>query len=611
MSARVTPAFAVASASLLAALAAAFPAQAATGDTVVVTATRQVQRANELLSDVTVVEREEIAQAGPTATVADILARQPGIEITSRGGPGTTGGVMLRGANSAHTLVLVDGIRVASATLADVSWGFLPLNQIDHIEILRGPASSLYGADAIGGVIQIFTRRGEGPLRTNAEVGVGSWNTSLVSAGLSGSQEGWRYSLQASDNRSHSFSAINNPKNSSYNADKDGFQDSSASASLSYAVASGHELGINLLESDGWNRYDSSPKASDWKQKQTVSGVSAYSRNRFLPDWTSTLRLGRGTDNSRQFQDGNPSSTLRTDQDQIQWQNDIKLPYGTALLAAERLQQKVSGDTAYSVNQRTINSLLAGWNGRFGAHSLQLNARRDDNSQFGGKSTGVLAYGYQLAPAWRANAAYGTAFKAPSFNDLYWPGSGNPNLQPERATNREVAVHFEQAGQQASATYYRNRISNLIDWAPGANGLWAPANINNARLTGLTLAYAGNVGAYALRANVDLQDPRDTGTDKLLRYRAEQHAFFAANRSFGRWQWGAELSASGKRYNDVANTQVLGGYALVNLQVSYQLEHDLSLFARANNVFDRDYALVRDFATPGANVFVGLRYQPK
>ena len=582
----------------------------ASNDGVVITASRQVQRANELLSDVTVVAREEIEQAGPTATVADLLARQPGIEISSRGGPGTSAGVMLRGANSTHTLVLVDGIRVASATLGDVSWGFLPLQQIDHIEILRGPASSLYGADAIGGVIQIFTKRGEGPLRTNAEVGIGRWNSSALSAGLAGSHEGWRYSLQAGESRSQSYSAINNPKNSNYNADRDGFDNRSASGSLSYALAPGHELGLNMLASSGNNRYDISPKASDWQQRQQVSGLSAYSRNRFLPTWTSTLRIGRGSDDSRQSQDGKQNSQLRTDQDQIQWQNDLKLPVGMALLAVERLQQKVSGSTAYQISERNINSLLAGWTGNIDAHRFQFNLRRDDNSQFGNKSTGALSYGYQFTPEWRANASYGTAFKAPSFNDLYWPGSGNAKLHPERATNREAAIHYERSNEQASVTYYRNQISDLIDWAPQTNGLWIPANINSARLSGLTTAYSGRLGAYTLRASIDLQDPRDASSDKLLRYRAKEHATLAVSRDIGRWQLGSEVVSSGKRYNDIANSQILGGYTLVNLQLSYQLEHDLSLFARANNLFDRQYALVRDYATPGANLFIGLRYTP-
>lgn len=609
MSLRTLPALAV----LSAAIGGLFPlsSHAAAGDAVVVTASRQVQRANELLSDVTVVDREEIAKAGPTATIADLLARQPGIEIATRGGPGTSASVMLRGANTTHTLVLVDGIRVASATLGDVSWGFLPLNQIDHIEILRGPASSLYGADAIGGVIQIFTRRGEGPLQTYAEAGIGSLSSSLASAGLSGGADGWRYSLQASDARSRSFNAITNTKNSSYNSDRDGYQDTSASGSLSYAFAPGHEAGVNFINSDGWNNYDSSPKVSDWQQRQRVSGLSAYSRNRLLPDWTSTLRIGRGTDDSRQFQNGKASSNLRTDQDQIQWQNDVKLPVGMALLAVERLQQKVSGNTAFLVSERTINSALAGWTGQLGQHRLQANLRRDDNSQFGGKTTGSLGYGYQFNPDWRANAGYGTAFKAPSFNDLYWPGSGNPGLSPERARNREVAVHFERAEQHASATYYQNRISDLIDWAPGANGLWTPSNINSARLSGWTLAYAGKLGDYRVNANLDLQEARDGSTDKYLRYRAKEHAFFSVGKSHGRWQWSSELSASSKRYNDVANTQVLGGYTVVNLQLGYDLAKDWSLFARANNIFDRQYALVRDYATPGANVFVGVRYAPK
>lgn len=603
-----------------AALFVVFSAQAAETeiDTIVVTATRQAQRVSELLSDVTVIDREEIRKAGPAATVTDLLARQPGVEVESRGGPGTDTSVLLRGANGGHTLVLVDGLRVSSATLGAATWGYLPLSQVDRIEILRGPASSLYGADAIGGVIQIFTRRGQGAPSFAAEAGYGSWNTQALKAGVSGSVGAVSYSLQAADQRSDSFSAVANPHNSAYNPDKDGYAIRSASGSMAYAVAAGHEVGANFLRSDGWNKYDAfdyltGSAASDYRQDQTVAAYSAYTRNRLLPEWLSTLRVGRGTDDSRQFQDGSRTSTIRTDQDQIQWQNDVQLPVGKALLAVERLKQKVSGDTAYSVSDRTIDSWLGGWTGRVADHRFQVNLRRDENSQFGGKTTGFAGYGYQLDAAWRASAAYGTAFRAPTFNDLYWPGAGNPNLRPETARNREVAIHYETAVHQASATYYRNSIDDLIDWAPVAPGswIWQPANVHRAELDGLTLAYAGRVADFGLRASLDLQDPRDRDLDKQLRYRARQHGVVAVSREDGPWAWTAELVGTGKRFNDAANTQVLGGYGLVNLQASYALDRDWSVFARANNVFDRKYELVRDYGTAGANLFVGVRYSSR
>lgn len=585
--------------------------QLAALDTVVVTATRQSQRANEVLSDVTVIEPEEIRKAGPTATINELLARQPGIEINQKGGVGTDSSIFIRGSNTQHALVLIDGVRFGSATLGYPSWGFIPLEQIDHIEIIRGSCSSLYGSDAIGGVIQIFTKRGEGPLRAFAEAGYGTWNTKSLGAGFSGAASGWRYTFQLAEKRGDSFSAINNPQSSSYNADKDGYQITSSSGSLSYSPTRGHEFGVNYLVSDGWNRYDSSPKARDYKQYETIYGANLYSRNQLTNNWASTVKIGQSADDGQQYADGSRTSDIRTEQTLYQWQNDIALPLGTALLAAERVEQRVSGSVNYDLKARNINSFLAGWTGHLASHRLQFNVRNDDNSQFGDKTTGMLAYGYQISPDWRANVSYGSSFKAPSFNDLYWPGAGNPDLKPETGLNREASLHYETTRQHASVTYYRNEVRNLIEWAPGAGGLWAPANVARATLSGWTLAYNGQLDALRISASVDLQNPEDTDTQKVLRYRARRIAKLGLDRDFGAFTIGAEMQASGQRYNDANNTQELAGYAIANLQASYRMAADWTLFARANNIFDKDYVLVKDYATPGANVFVGIRYAPK
>jgi vitamin B12 transporter len=593
------------------AMAANAAEQLAALDTVVVTATRQAQRASEILSDVSVIDTEQIRSAGPNATINDLLARQPGIEINSKGGIGTDSSVFLRGSNTNHALVLVDGIRFGSATLGYPAWGFIPLEQVERIEIMRGSCSSLYGSDAIGGVIQIFTKRGDGPLSVFAEAGYGSWNTTSLSAGLSGSQDSWRYSFQLAKKEGDSYSAVKNPANSNYNPDKDGFSITSSSGSLSYALAKGHELGVSYLYSDGWNRYDSYPKNKDWRQDQTVYGVNVFSRNQLAQSWTSTVKIGQSVDRGQQYADNVPGSLIETQQTQYQWQNDIALPIGMGLLAAERTEQKVSGNVDYTLKERTINSYLAGWHGNFGDHRGQIALRRDDNSQFGGRTTGTLAYGYQISRNWRANTSYGTGFKAPSFNDMYYPGSGNPDLKPETSINREIAVHYETEHHHASLTYYDNKISNLIEWAPNSSGYWFPSNVAKAELSGWTLAYAGDVSDFRVTASLDVQNPEDTERHKQLRYRAQNIAKLGLSRNFGSWTLGGDILASGKRYNDAANTRVLGAYELVNLHADYRVARDWTLFARANNIFDRKYVLVQDYATPGANFFVGIRYSPK
>lgn len=589
--------------------------------TVVVTATRQPTRANELLNDVTVVERAEIEASGQS-TLSELLARQPGVEATATGGPGSVSNVFIRGANADHTLVLIDGIRANAATLGSTSLNRIPLAQVERIEILRGPASALYGSEAIGGVIQIFTRQGAGEPKPWVEAGYGNYGTNRVAAGIGGSTADWRYSLNISQDAVEGISNIGNHGARAYNRDKDSYRDTAGSGSLAYRFAPGHEIGANAFYSDGTNLYDSGFSAAsarkDYRTNTVVSGYSTYLRNRFLPAWTSTLRVGRGTDDATNYTSYARASFFRTDSDQASWQNDITLPLGRALLAMEYLHQEVTASQAFSQRERTIRSALAGWTASLGNHRWQANARRDDNTSTGGKNTGSAAYGYQLTDTWRAQGSVGTAYKAPSFNDLYFPntpfvGVGNPNLKPESSRSKEIALLHESGRQQASLTAYRTDITNLIQWqeTPPGSFFYTPMNVGKARITGVTGNYRIVLGNLALRANADIKDPRDLSADKQLIRRARQTGGLGADYAVGSWSAGAEIQASGSRYNDVANTQPLGGYALVNLNAAWRFERDWQVFARVNNLFDRHYEVTKDYGVLGTNFFVGLRYTPQ
>ncbi|MDR3352928.1 MAG: TonB-dependent receptor [Zoogloeaceae bacterium] len=588
-------------------------------DTIVVTASRQPSRANELLSDVTVVDRQEIENAGGHGSLEDLLARQPGLEIRRTGGLGASTGIFIRGGKSEHVVVLIDGMRVGSATTGTPTWAFLPLQQIERIEILRGAASSLYGSDAIGGVVQVFTRKGEGPFRFDAEAGFGSQRSIEARAGISGSTEEWRYSLRLADQRTDGVSAqkrrnrLTHFTNTSYNPDRDGFHNSSASGNLVYRFAPGHEAGVNFLHSQGWNDYDNNwpdppGAAGDYQSKQRISSGNLFSRNRLHEKWTSTFQIGRSRDDYRNYIDGHFDSRIRTDMTQYQWQNDIELPVGAALLGVERRIEKVyNSGTRYDEDERRITSYLLGWTGNLGAHRLQLNARSDRNSQYGSKGTGLIAYGYQFAPEWRAHLSYGTAFHAPSFNQLYWPGYGVPDLEPERARNKEIALHYETATHHASLTFYRNDVRDLIASNPST---WVLENVDEARLQGATLAYEGRLFSFDLKASADFQDPRDRGRDKLITFHARRHASVSVGKRHGALDWGVEWQGNGARYRDVNNRERLPGYALVNLRAAYRLAPDWTLFARLNNVFDKEYIHDSIYSAEGANVFLGIRYAP-
>ena len=584
-------------------------------DEVVVTATRQPTRTNELLSDVTVIGREEIEAAGPAAAVIDVLGRQPGVEIFRNGGIGTASNVMIRGTASKHVVLLVDGVRVNSATMGYPSWAHIPLQQIERIEILRGAASSLYGSDAIGGVIQVFTKKGQGPLRFHGEMGYGSHGTSAVNAGFSGSQNGWSYSLQAGYQNTRGFSATNrNVSYGNYHPDDDRFHETSASGGLSYTFAKDQELGVRFFYSDDRSHYDQGPTSDYWEDGR-ISSFNLYSLNRFASFWTSTLRLGRSTDEQNSFSDGVSTGKYNTEQIQYQWQNDFSLPVGAALLAVERLEEKIDTTTAFDRDKRHIDSIIAGWKGNIDAHRLQFDLRRDKNSQYGGKTTGFAAYGYQFTPDWRANVSYGTAFKAPTFNDLYFPSGSNPNLKPETAKNKEIAIHYEAGLHHASITVFQNDIKDMITWAPDPtdpNGwTWLPYNIAKAKVRGVTLAYDGTLYGLDVRASADFQDPRDLEADKVATNHARRHGSLSVGQRDGLYDWNVEWQVHSKRYRNADNTQTLGGYGLVNVQAGYRFAPGWTVFARANNIFDKKYTLAYGYNTDGANFFVGLRYSPK
>lgn len=607
------------SAAALAVLSVYSPAPSFAADAVapvvVVTATRQETRADELLADVSVVSRDEIAAAGQT-TLAELLSSLPGIQMTSTGGPGQTSGVFIRGANSEHTLVLVDGVRIGSATSGAAALERIPLDQIERIEILRGPASALYGADAIGGVVQIFTRRGNGPARVEAFVGGGSWNTQEVAAGVSGGDQVWSYALRGGYASTDGISATNR-KNFAFEPDRDTFRNGSVSASLAFRPAEGQELGATVLRTEGRSRYDEGVPGYSPYNDVAQAVYSLYARNRLTDRWTSTVRIGRSEDTYRNFSPYNltvdNTVEIKTTQDQLVWQNDVRLPVGSLLVAFETLRQEGRNEGNFD-KARRINSALVGWSGRFDAHSLQVNLRRDDNSQFGGKTSGALAYGYQLSPELRVQGSVGTAFRAPSLNDLYYPlqcfgvfgcFGGNPNLKPERAVNRDLGLVWDTGRRRASVTVYDNRVSDLIVWGN------TPENVARARLRGVTLADEGRIGLYDLSSTIDWLDAKDADTDQRLLRRAEWQGKFRLSRTLDAWTLGGEWQLVGRRYNRANEVDPLGGYGLVNLFARYALAPEWTLEARANNVTDKKYESALGFNTPGANVFVGLRYAPK
>ncbi|HSI53966.1 MAG TPA: TonB-dependent receptor [Ramlibacter sp.] len=569
----------------------------------VVTATRMETRVDQLVGDVTVIDRTAIEKS-TARSLAELLARNAGLQMSANGGLGKQSSVFIRGAENRHTILLVDGVRMGSATAGTPSWDTIPVDMIERIEILKGPASALYGSDGVGGVVQVFTRKGRTGMHPYATLAGGSYGHALGAAGVSGGQGALTYSFGAQHVRESGFSATNSRAPfGNFNADDDPFRQDSVNASLRYELGQGWAVDGAALYSDGVSSFDDGPGRDS---RSAIRGVTGHIgvKGRPLAGWQTSLRLSQGNDTSNTIVASFPGA-FKTEQREWSWQNDIDTPVGVVLAGLEQRRQNVSATTAYVVTERTINAAFAGVNGNSGAHSWQANLRRDDNSQFGGATTGFAGYGYLITPAWRASASYGTSFVAPSFNQLYFPGFGNPALQPEEGKNYDLALTWAQHGQEVKLVRFDNRIRGFM------TNTTLPQNIPHARIDGWTLGYTGSFAGLALRGSIDVLDPVNEGTGKQLPRRARQQATLGADWEQGAWQFGGNVLGASERYDDAANNNRLAGYATVDLYASWKFTPDWSVQAKLNNLADRAYETAMGYNQPGRAFYLTLRWQPK
>jgi vitamin B12 transporter len=591
------------------------------GDDVVISATRTPVPRESLVADVSVVTQEEIRQSG-ALTLTDVLRTQSSIEIQSNGGMGQVSAVHLRGNSSQSAVVLLDGIRIGSATVGLTAFERIPVEQIERIEIVRGATSSLYGSDAIGGVIQIFTKKASNKPSLNLFAGYGTYNTRETSIGFANKIQQTSFSFNLSNTESDGFSTFR--RKDGTNDDRDPYRNLSFSANLSHQITQGHDIGLSYFNSNNNLHFDDDSLFRA-KIRSAQIGFSMFSHNQITDNWMSKIKVGESKDSVRSQGSFSGLSIATTHQRQYTWLNDFSLPLGVLTLGMERLEQRVDGNpgnVSYQKESRDNNGYFAVYTLNRAGHNLQLSGRRDYNSQFGQYSTGNLAYGYQFTEQLRAFGSIGTAFRAPTFNDLYWPfqsfgswGSyqGNPNLVPEKSTNREISLVYDQGHHRLSATIFHNKVRDLIIPAQGLFDDF-PINAGEATLKGVNFAYEGWVDNFHIKGSADIQSPRNDDTNLLLPRRSQHYGALALGYRWDGWNFLAEVIGSGDRYDDAANTRKLDGYALMNLTARYQINPELSLQMKANNIFDKEYALSTlfgsPFNTPGANLFIGLRYSP-
>ena len=576
-------------------------------DTVVITANRSAQPLSRVLSDISILERDAIERSGASC-VADLLGRLPGIEFARNGGPGGTTSVFIRGAESRHTAVYIDGLRVDAQATGGAPWELLPIDQIERIEVLRGPAAAMYGSDAVAGVVQLFTKRGGGQTQASAALSVGSQDTRQGRAAVSGALGAVDYALSASHGRSNGFNARLVP---TANPDADGWRRSGVQARLGTELAPGHRLEVALLASNLWSQYDQGSTVDD-VSRQNLRTLGLSWQGRWSAEADTRVQLGE----SRNTYESQPSfyrteTTLRN----FLVQHELHFGVQHLGLTVERREDQLlnpANDFAATLQgSRSQDALALSWRAEFGVHALQAHVRHDKDSEFGSQPTGSLAWGWQFLPAWRVTAAAATSFRAPTLYQRF-SEYGNPSLVPETGRNLEVGLRWAQAASELSATVFRNRVRNLIGF--GAAGpcsfiYGCYENVGRVVYEGVTLAGRTVLSGIALHGSLDWHDPRNADTDKLLARRARALGSFGADGQWAGWGLGLELQGAGGRYENAANTQRMGGYGVLNLRADRALAPGLVLELRLDNVADKDYQLARTYATAGRTATLGLRWR--
>ncbi len=577
----------------------------------VVTASRGEQPLSDALPHTTVISRADIERSQAPDAVT-LLRREAGIEITQNGGPGTSASLFMRGASSSQTLVLIDGVRVSSATLGATQIDQLMADHIDHIEVVRGNVSALYGSDAIGGVVQIFTRSGKGhaPL-ANAEIEYGARNTKRAQAGINGSlgeRGDTSFAVSVSEFKTDGFSAINPLQAKNANPNDNPYTNKSVSAQLSHRFSADWQAGLTYFQTWGDVSYDSGfgrPTDINIAHNQ-VRSMSAYVDGKVTQDWKTRVTLSQGDDKNLNFLNGAQNGRFNTRNQQASWQNDWAfMPNQLFKVGLEHLQTSIDSD-AYNVPTRNVDSAYIGYEGKFGPHQLQLNLRRDRYSDFGGANSYYAGYGFAFNPQWKVVASVSNAFRAPSFNELYYPFFGNPNVQPEKARSVEGGVEYSSAIGLVRVTAFETDYSNLITAVCDADFNCSAANVNRARVNGLETSYRGSIYGVDLRASFTMQNPQDLSANQLLSRRARHFGSVSAYKTFGPFSAGVEWNAAGDRQD---STKMLGGYGLLNLVGRYQITPDWAVSARVENVTNKNYQLIYPYNTASRGVFFTLSWQ--
>lgn len=566
---------------------------------IVVTATLGPLTAGESLSSVTVIDEVTIREQSPSE-FTQLLRGQPGINVTGNGSFGKTTSVYTRGTANDSTLLLVDGVRLRSATSGGPSWQYFPVELIERVEIVRGARSSLYGSDAVGGVVQAFTLDPEDTPAGWVEAGAGNFNTQKGSAGVSARAGNTRFSLSGLHKETDGTAVITD-------GDDRGFRNTAGIGRVVHELDSGGEASLVMVQSEGNTEYEGGE--IDFMIRTIGFGletpVSDY--------WRHSLQFSESRDETDNV---TPtfSSTFNTRSRAARWDNTFTWSVHELVVGAELMTDEVSGTTDYAETSRTNTALYSQLRLNFGPTDLQLSVRGDDNEAYGKNETGGIALGHALDRSHRVRISYGTSFRAPTFNDLYFPGA-NPDLEAEESGTVELGASGHYQTWFWDAALFQLDVDNLIAWSPTPSGLWTPMNVNEARIRGAEFSAGFERDGWRGDAALTLLDPEDRETGNRLQRRSGKTLRLDLSKRVGTWDFGGTLVAEGYRYDDRANDDRLPGFATLDLRAGWRFAPDWSTRLTVANVLDKEYSTARydsennlDYIAAGRTAMLTVRY---
>lgn len=566
-------------------------------------ATRQAQPVHQILSSVTVLDREQIEQA-QVSDVPALLRQVAGVQISRSGGKGQTNTVFLRGGSAGHTLVLIDGVRTGSATLGYASLAELSLQQIEQIEVIKGPKAALYGSDALAGVIAITTRKAD---KTSVQLKTGRYQSH--EADIASSQQYGDLKVRGNLGWSDSEGFDVRPGTQ---ADKDGFDQRYGKLGAEYNTAYGvWSADHNVLRSRG--QYDFDPTWGPGADQ--VETKTSQSRLGWALDGDKSnqkLSISHNQTEDLNWGEDSPASLFETERQELDYQYSRQLTQTlTTLTGVNWYQEDVSdSDLGYDVDSRINKAIFAGVSYQSGSWLADVTGRHDKQSQYGHSNTYELGLGYQLTNELLVRASRSSAFKAPSFNDLYYPFSGNADLAPETATSDELGLKYRAGEVQIESSIYQQNVNNLIQWAPMADGNWVPQNVGEAKIKGAELSISHNWQQLHQQLAYSYTDAKDEATDAPLIKRSKHTVHW---QGAYQWQdWRVFVSSdyqSDFQTGDFATPQ-LGGYTLWGAGVSYEISSELHIAAKADNLTNKDYLYVPGYAAAGAEWSLRLNWTP-